>query len=209
MRFLVVDDHPLIRRGIRQLLEEAYVQAEVAEADSGEAALDELRRQRFDLVILDLSLPGMSGLDVLAKAIERQPDQRVLMLSMHSETELGVQALRLGARGYITKDNATEQLFGAISKILGGGRFITAELAEVLADRLTMPPLALPHEALSSREFRVMRMLAAGETPTEIAQALALSVKTVSTYRSRILDKMGLQNNADLTRYCLKHTLID
>ncbi|MBK8017328.1 MAG: response regulator transcription factor [Betaproteobacteria bacterium] len=209
MRFLVVDDHPLIRRGIRQLLEEAYVQAEVAEADSGEAALDELRRQRFDLVILDLSLPGMSGLDVLAKAIERRPDQRVLMLSMHSETELGVQALRLGARGYITKDNATEQLFGAISKILGGGRFITAELAEVLADRLAMPPLALPHEALSSREFRVMRMLAAGQTPTEIAQALALSVKTVSTYRSRILDKMGLQNNADLTRYCLKHTLID
>ena len=208
MQFLVVDDHPLMRKGIRQLLEEAYVSADVQEVDSGEAAVERVRHCAYSLVLLDVSMPGLSGLETLERIARTRPGQRVLMLSMHSENEMALQALRGGASGYVTKDHAADQLLGAIARILGGGRYVSAEFASVLAARFAEGTEGPPHMRLTAREFRVLCMLASGVTPTEIASDLSLSVKTVSTYRARILEKLGVHSNADLTRYALQHGLI-
>lgn len=209
MKLLVVDDHPLIRRGVRQILEEAYPEVTVVEADDGETAMDLIRRETWNLVILDLSMPGMSGLEVLEHAGRHRPGLKALVLSMHSEQELALQALRLGAAGYITKDHASEELLAAIARIMGGGRYLGPQVAEALANRLSGESDAPPHTRLSAREFRVMCLLAQGRSPTEIAEQLAISIKTVSTYRARLLEKMDMTSNADLTRYCLANRLID
>mgnify|MGYP001309714128 FL=1 len=208
MKILVVDDHPLMRRGVRQMLEEAYVEIAVTEADSGEAAAALVRAEPFDLVLLDLSLPGASGLETLERLLRIRPSQRVLVLSMHAEDQFAIQALRAGASGYVTKDHATDLLLAAISRIMAGGRYLSPSLAELLADRLTGDLDAPAHTRLSAREFRVMSMLAEGHGISHIAHALALSAKTVTTYRARVLEKLGVTSNAELARYCVRNGLI-
>ncbi len=208
MKILVVDDHPLMRRGVRQMLEEAYVEIAVTEAESGEAAAELVRTAAFDLVILDLSLPGASGLETLERLLRIRPSQRVLVLSMHAEDQFAIQALRAGASGYVTKDHATDLLLAAISRIMAGSRYLSPSLAELLADRLTSDLDAPAHSRLSAREFRVMSMLAEGHGISHIAHALALSAKTVTTYRARVLEKLGVTSNAELARYCVRNGLI-
>lgn len=208
MRFLVVDDHPLMRRGVRQMLEEAHPGATVTECASGEDGLQALRAAAFDLVVLDLSMPGMSGLDAIARYVRERPGLRILVLSMHADSEFAAQALRSGASGYLTKDDTAHLLPEAARRILAGGRFLSADLAGRIAERLSGDVAAPLHARLSARELRVMCLLAEGLGITDIATRLSLSPKTVTTYRHRVLEKTGMQSNADLTRYCMQHGLI-
>lgn len=208
MNFLIVDDHPLVRRGLRQLLEEVYAGAGFTETDRGEDAVEHVRRQDWDLVLMDLSLPGLSGMDALERIVRLRPAQRVLVVSMHAEDELAVRALKHGAVGYIGKANAAEELLGAVAQVLAGRRYVGPALAELLAERVLGHEGVPPHETLSSREFRVMCLLAEGRSIVEIAGLLSVSPKTISTYRTRLLEKMRLDTNADITRYCLTHRLV-
>jgi DNA-binding NarL/FixJ family response regulator len=208
VNFLIVDDHPLVRRGVRQILEEAYSDAAVTETDRGEEAIEHVRRSPWDLVLMDLSLPGLSGMEAIERIARTRPGQRVLVVSMHAEDELAVRALKLGAAGYITKDHAAEELLGAIAHIMRGRRYVSPNMAELLADRIQGAENSPAHERLSSREFRVLCLVAEGRSLGEIASQLSISPKTVSTYRARVLEKMRLETNADLTRYCLAHRLV-
>lgn len=209
MKCLIVDDHPMIRRGVRKLIEEAYVSVDVTEAVDGEAALTEIRREPFDLVTLDLSMPQVGGLEVLARIRRLRPEQKVLVLSMHAEREFAVRCLEAGAAGYITKERGPEELLGAMARIMSGRRYVSPDVAEALVDGSLGGGTSSPHERLSTREFSVLRFLAQGHTITDIAERMSLSPKTVSTYRARILDKLGLSNNIELSRYCSRHGLID
>lgn len=208
MSFLIVDDHTLVRRGLRQMLEEAYPGAFCVEADRGEHAVEHVRRAAWDLVLMDLSLPGLSGLDALERIMRARPGQRVLVVSMHPEEELAVRALKQGAAGYVSKADAAEELLSAVAQIIRGRRYVSPVLAELLADRVLGHETSRPHESLSSREFRVMSLLAEGRSIVEIASMLCVSPKTVSTYRMRLLEKLRLETNADITRYCLSHGLV-
>jgi two-component system, NarL family, invasion response regulator UvrY len=208
MKFLVVDDHPLMRRGVRQILDEAYVDAAVTEAESGERAVDCVRAEGFDLVLLDISMPGLSGLETMERIHRTRPGQRVLVLSMHAEEQFAVQALRAGASGYMTKDHASDLLLAAISRIMSGGRYLSPALAEILAGQVAGDLDGPPHGRLSAREFRVMCMLAEGHGLSHIANELALSVKTISTYRTRVLEKLGMGSNAEVARYCQRNGLV-
>lgn len=208
MKFLVVDDHPLMRRGVRQILDEAYVDAAVTEAESGERAVDCVRMEGFDLVLLDISLPGLSGLETIERIHRVRPGQRVLVLSMHAEEQFAVQALRAGASGYMTKDHASDLLLAAISRIMSGGRYLSPALAEILAGQVAGDLDGPPHGRLSTREFRVMCMLAEGHGLSHIANELGLSVKTISTYRTRVLEKLGMGSNAEVARYCQRNGLV-
>jgi DNA-binding NarL/FixJ family response regulator len=206
--FLLVDDHPIVRRGTKQLLEEAYPQARVIEVDSGEAAVAAVQQQVWDLIVLDLSLPGMGGLEALERIRRAREGARVLVLSMHGEDQFALRALRSGAAGYLTKEHAVDQLLEAAARVLAGGRWLSPALAESLALQMASEQTGPAHARLSSREFRVMCLLASGRSVGRIADDLSLSVKTVSTYRARVLDKMQMMNNAELTRYCLENRLI-
>ena len=209
LRILIADDHPIVRSGLRQVLSEAGAAA-VGEAATPQEALDRARREPWDLLILDVRLPGRGGLDVLRELKVELPRLPVLVLSMHSEEQYAVRAFRAGAAGYLTKEAAAERLLDAVNKIAMGGRYVSPELAEQLAATLgpDAPPAA-GHEALSDREFEVLRLIASGKTVGEIAEQLALSVKTVSSYRARVLEKTGLRNNAELMRYAIRQRLID
>jgi DNA-binding NarL/FixJ family response regulator len=206
-RVLLVDDHPVIRRGIRSILEDQLGGIVVDEAGSGDEALQVLETE-FDAVVLDLSMPGRSGLDLLAEIKHRHPKLPVLILSLHAEEQFAVRALRAGAAGYLTKDAAPDQLLVALTKILRGGRYITEGLAERLAADVGGTSAESPHERLSDREFDVLRGIASGRTVSEIAAEMKLSVKTVSTYRTRLLDKMAMSSNAELTRYAIQRGLV-
>lgn len=208
LRILVVDDHPITRRGTHQLLQEAYPDAHFVEASSGEAAVAAAQGAAFDLAVLDLSMPGMNGIEALERILRLRPDCRVLVLSMHAEDQFALRALRSGASGYLTKERAVDDLLAAVRRILDGGRWISATMSDVLAEHAMGNRSGPAHTALSARELRVLCMLAGGHTVTEIATTLALSVKTVSTYRARIMDKMSMSTNAELTRYCIQHNLI-
>jgi len=179
------------------------------EAADGHEVLAKVRHAEFDVVLLDLTIPGLSGLDVLKQVKSEKPNLRVLILSVHPEDQYAVRVLRAGAWGYVTKASAPEQLIGAIRKVHGGKRYVSPVLAEQLAEHLEPGAATMPHERLSDREYQVLCLLASGKTVTEIADALALSVKTVSTYRSRILEKMGMRSNAELTRYAIENRLVD
>ncbi len=208
-RVLLVDDHAVVRRGVRAILEEDMPGITIAEASSGDEALAALGDgARFDAVVLDLSMPGRDGFDLLTEIKHRQPKLPVLIMSLHSEEQFAVRALRAGASGYLTKSTAPEQLVAAVNKVLRGGRYISESLAERLADEVGATPTATPHERLSDREFDVMRGIASGRSVSEIAAQMHLSVKTVSTYRTRLLDKMGMTSNAELTRYALEAGLV-
>jgi DNA-binding NarL/FixJ family response regulator len=208
-RVLLVDDHVVVRKGIRLILEDRVGDVEIAEAGNGDEALAALTASAapYDAVILDLSMPGRSGIDLLGEIKHRFPDLPVLIMSLHAEEQFAVRALRAGASGYLTKSAAPEQLAAAFERIIRGGRYISEALAERLAASAGGAASA-PHERLSDREFEVMRGIASGETVSDIATRMHLSVKTVSTYRARLLDKMGMENNAELTRYAIQNGLV-
>ena len=208
MKFLVVDDHPITRRGIRDLLEERWPAAEALEASDAVQAMALIRRHQFAVVILDLSLPGMSGLEALGNLGRDGSSPRVLVLTLHADSEYAVQSLRAGAAGFLTKQDTPESLVVAVERILAGERYLGAELAGKVALRLAGGDSPLAHASLSAREMRVMCLLAEGIGITDIAQQMSLSPKTVSTYRARVLTKTGFRSNADLTRYCLAQGLI-
>ncbi len=209
IRILLADDHRLVREGLKQLLAEAPELTVVAEAASGEEVLERVPAGGIDLVILDISLPGRSGLEVLKQLRETAPGLPVLVLSMYPEEQYAVRVIRSGASGYLTKDAAPEELVEAIRRIADGQKFISADLADLLASFLEESGEKPRHERLSDREFEVLRLLAAGLPNKEIAGRLSLSPKTISTYRSRILDKLGLHSGADLVRYAVDRGLVD
>ena len=207
MKILIVDDHAVIYQGLKRILDDEFEGATFGEARHSQEALDLVSRERWDLVILDVDLPGRGGLDVLKQMRAEHPKLPVLMFSMHSEEQFAVRALKAGASGYVAKDSASERLVEAIRKVIRGGRYVSAALAERLAADLSRNVSPVSHEILSDREFEVMRMIAEGKTTTAIADLLSLSVKTVSTYRARILEKLQLETTSELIRYVIDHGL--
>ncbi len=210
IRILIVDDHTIVHRGLRQIVAEESDMVVAGEARTGQEGLALVQAQPWDLVVLDVSMPGRGGLDVLKELKQVRPKLPVLVLSMYPEEQYALRAMRLGASGYMTKESAPEELIGAIRKVVAGGRYVSASLAETLAgslvaDRQGERPL---HETLSDREYHVLRLIASGKTVTEIADELALSVKTISTYRSRVLEKMCMKTNAELTHYAISNRLV-
>jgi DNA-binding NarL/FixJ family response regulator len=209
MRILIADDHPIFRSGLKETLAKESDVAYVGEADDGRKAIELARKQRWDVVVLDITMPGKGGLEVLQELRREKPKLPVLVLSAHPEDQLALRLLKAGAAGYLTKDKAPEVLLTAVRRVHNGGRYVSESLAEKLVSRLESDDRNQPHEALSEREYQVMRMIAAGKTIKEIAKELFLSVRTVSTYRSRLLGKMRLTTNADLIRYALQNRLVD
>lgn len=212
MKILVADDHEVVRRGLRQMLNEDLDSSDTmhfGEARSAAEALERVCEGQWDLVILDIKMPGRSGLDVLEEMLSRQPGLRVLMFSMASEREFAVRALKCGAAGYLSKETIATELVGAVRKILAGGYYINGAVAEQLAANLASPAARDPRELLSERERQVLCLVASGLSIKEIATELCLSEKTVFTYRERLRDKLSLRNDADLTRYAIRHGLID
>jgi len=208
LRVLVVDDHPLIRKGLRQILVESVHIGHVEEAENGFQAIEAVRRERFDVVVLDISLPGKDGMEVLREIKELVPDLPILMLSIQPEEQYAVRAFRLGASGCLNKSGAPDELVKAIREVAGGGSYVSAAASEALVSGLKSGDGRPPHLLLSEREHQVMLLLAGGSTASQVAAALNLSVKTVSTYRARILEKMSLANNAQLTQYAFRHRLL-
>jgi two-component system, NarL family, invasion response regulator UvrY len=208
INIVVADDHPIVRTGIRQLLLNQPDMRIIGEAASGEELLEVIPRLETDVLVLDISMPGPPFLELLGRLRRVAPGTRILVMSMHPEQEYAIRALRAGASGYITKDRSTDELPTAIRKVYQAGRYVTPTLAEHLAAALSETDSA-PHEALSAREFEVFQMLVAGKTVKQIAAALQVSAKTVSTYRTRLLHKVNAQTTADLVRYALKHQLLD
>jgi len=208
IKVLIADDHTVVRQGLKQILSDDPQLTVVGEAADGNEVLAALETLSVDALVLDITMPGRNGLDVLKEVKRKRPTLPVLVLSMHPEDQFAIRILRAGAAGYITKESAPEELVGALRKVCSGGKYVSPQLAEKLAvfieDKTTRPP----HEKLSDREFEVLRMLALGKTVTEVAEELLLSVKTVSTYRSRVLEKMKMTSNADLTRYALQNELM-
>jgi two-component system invasion response regulator UvrY len=208
MKILLADDHAVVRHGLKQILTDAFKRATYGEARNAQEALDLVWKQEWDVVVLDITMPGRSGLDVLREIKQSKPRLPVLVLSMHPENQFAVRVLKSGAAGYMTKESAPEELVGAVKKVLAGGRYVSNSLAENLAASLSVNQKA-PQEKLSDREFQVLRLIASGKMVTDIARELSLSVKTISTYRSRILEKMGMKNNAELMHYAIQHRLVE
>jgi two-component system, NarL family, invasion response regulator UvrY len=209
IRILLADDHQMFREGVRCLLEEQSDLTVVAEAGTGDEALARASEHSPDVVLLDISMPGRSGLDLLAELKRRDPGVHILMLTVYPEDRFAVRYLKGGADGYMTKDHTTAELIPAIRKVHAGGKYVSPRLAELLVLSLDRDFEAAPHETLSDREFQVLRRIAAARTVSEIADELHLSVKTISTYRSRILKKLGLRNNAEIMQYAIEQNLVD
>jgi two-component system, NarL family, invasion response regulator UvrY len=210
LSILLVDDHAVVRQGVRQLLLNHGVAREVIEAESGAQALASLDGEHpFDIVLLDISLPDINGVEVLKRAKRRAPRTPVMMFSMFGEDQYAVRSLKAGAAGYLSKTVSAAQMIDAIRQVAGGRKYVSPALAEALADYVSVENEQLPHEKLSDREYQTLCMLASGKRLTEIAHTLSLSVKTVSVYRTRLLEKMKLSNNAELTFYVMSNRLID
>jgi len=209
INIIIVDDHPIVRQGLKQILSEEPDMAMFGEAQNSQEVLDLIHKQDWDAVVLDITMPGRGGLDVLKEIKHERPKLPVLILSIHPEDQYAVRALKAGASGYLNKESAPEELVRAIRKILRGGKYISSTLAEKLAFNLEVEAEKPPHEILSDREYQVMLMIASGKTTSAIAEEMSLSIKTVSTYRSRILEKMKMKSNVDLTYYVIKNNLID
>jgi DNA-binding NarL/FixJ family response regulator len=209
MRILVCDDHPIVRKGLRDILEQENTPATIAEATNADEALSLARKQPWDAVVLDITMPGRSGLELLKQLREERPDLPVLVLSVHPADQYAVRVLRAGASGYLTKESAPEELLTAIRHVLRQGRYISPSVGETLAAGLGRPAEESAHHGLSDREFEIARLLASGKRVSEIAQELSLSVKTVSTYRTRILSKLNLKTTAGIVRYAIKHGFVD
>lgn len=209
IRILVADDHAIVREGLKQILADVSDMTVCDEAASGAETLEKIRKGEYDVVLLDISMPGRSGLEVLKDIKAEHPKQPVLILSMHAEEQYAVRALRAGASGYLTKASAPDELIGAIRKVSYGRKYVSASLAEKLAFALDIDTKKPPHETLSDREYQVMLMIASGKSVKEIAAELCLSVKTISTYRARVMEKMKLKKNAELTLYAVRNRLMD
>jgi DNA-binding NarL/FixJ family response regulator len=208
MKVIIADDHSIVRKGLRQILQEEYPFAEIEEASNAEDLISKTMAGTWDVVITDLSMPGRSGLDALRQIREAFPKLPVLVLSMHPEDQYAIRVLKAGASGYLNKDTAQDELVQAMRKVLAGKKYISSKVAEQMADVIEGNTEGALHELLSDREFDVLKMLAGGKSVSEIAAALSLSSTTVSTYRARILEKMKMKSNADLTRYALENKLI-
>ena len=208
-RVLVADDHPLLRSGLKQVLEHEPDLQLGGEAEDSEEALRRVQEEPWDLVILDLSMPGRGGLEVLREIRQLRPSLPVLVLSMHAEDQFAVRAIKAGASGYVSKINGTAEVVRAIRRVLTGKKYVSATLAETLANALDGGNDRPAHEILSDREFQVLCKIASGKTVSQIAAEVSLSVKTISTYRSRVLEKMNMRNNAEITRYAIQKGLVD
>lgn len=208
LRILIADDHAIVRRGLKQLLLEEYPSAAVGEVGDAESLVTEVISNNWDIIICDMNMPGRSGLDALGQIKQIAPQIPVLIMSMYPEDQYALRVLKAGASGYLGKETIHEHLIKAIQTVQLGKKFITPTVAEKLADAVRDNSEKEPHELLSDREFDVFKLLAAGSSVSEIAQQLSLSTTTVSTYRTRILSKMNIRSNADLTRYALEHKLI-
>jgi two-component system, NarL family, invasion response regulator UvrY len=209
MRILIADDHAVVRRGLKQILAEAFKRAVFGDAASSQEALERVWKEPWDIVILDLTMPGRSGLEVLKEIKRERPKLPVLILSMHPEDQFAVRLLKAGASGYMTKESAPEELVGAVNKAVAGGRYVSPALADKLASLIVQDAHTAPHENLSDREFLVLRMIASGKPVSAIARDLSLSVKTVSTYRGRLLEKMSMTNNSELVHYAFQNQLVE
>jgi two-component system invasion response regulator UvrY len=209
IRILIADDHAILRRGLKEILARELEGAVCGEAENAQQVLAQVQSQEWDLVILDITLPGRSGLDALRDLKAMRPKLPVLVLSMHPEDQYGKRVLKAGASGYMNKESAPEELIKALRKVLAGGRYVSPALAEKLAFDLNEDTGRSTHEALSDREFEVLRMIASGRTVSQIAEELHLSVPTVSTYRARILEKMNMTTTAELMHYALRNHLVD
>lgn len=209
MRVLIVDDHPVVRKGLLQILAEEPEIAVAEEAENASKMLDLVKKERWDIVVLDITLPDRSGLEALKDLKAIRPALPVLILSMHPEDQYAMRVLKAGAAGYMNKDGASEELVNAVRKVVGGGKYVSPSMAEKLAAVIGSDYERPAHEGLSDREFQVMCMIASGKRLKEMAAELCLSAKTVSTYRARVLEKMGMDNNAELTYYAVKNGLID
>ena len=207
IRVVIADDHTILREGLRQLLDSADDLHVVAEAADGHQVMERVRAEDFDVLILDMSMPGKSGIELIKQVKAEKPKLRVLVLSMHEEEQYAVRAIKAGASGYVTKDSAGTQLLTAIRKVAGGGAFISAEVAEQLALGAMPGADGPPHARLSDREYEVFQHLVAGASVTDIAARLNLSGKTVSTHKARLMEKLGIANQADLVRYAMRHNL--
>lgn len=208
IKILIADDHPIVRAGLKQVIEKSPDMKVAGEALNGREVLDKVSGEEWDILILDFSMPGRSGLDVIRDVRTLRPSLPVLVLSMHPEAELAPRLLKAGVSGYLMKESATAELVNAIRKINAGGRYVSPALAEKLAGDLAFESGKLRHELLSDREYQVLLCIAAGKTAQEIALDLSLSVKTVRTYRDRVMEKLSLKNDVELSRYALEHRLI-
>jgi len=209
VRILVADDHAVVRQGVQKILHDELPVVQLGEAKSVDEVLALLRSGVWDLLILDINMPGRSGLEALQDIKDMQHKPRVLVLSMHPEDQLAQRVIKAGASGYLTKDTAPEELIIAVNKILSGGKYISFSLAEQLVGELQGETGQEAHKNLSDREYEVLRLIGLGKTPSQIAEILALSPKTVSTYRSRLLQKMGMESNAELIHYAVRHGIVD
>lgn len=209
LKVLIIDDHPLVRRGLIETIQEEFPNAIVGQASDSQSGIESVWRENWEVVLLDIAMPGRSGLDILKEIKQERPKTPVLILSTYSEDQFAIRALKSGADGYLTKDVLGQELVAAIKRVLAGGKYIRASLAEKLASYLDVDASKPLHHTLSDREYQVLRMIACGQTPKEIASELSLSIKTVSTFRSRILKKMMMKNNAELMRYAMENGLVD
>ena len=207
-RFLIADDHTIVRKGIRQILAEEFTDAEIEEVADAEQLVKKVILSKWDLVISDLAMPGKSGLEALQHIKHLFPDLPVLILSIHPEEQYAIRVLKAGASGYLSKDTAPEELVIAVHRVLLGKKYITLSIAEKIVDSLDSDTNKKLHESLSDRELNVFKMIASGKSVSEVADALALSATTVSTYRARIMAKMNMKNNANLTLYAIENNLL-
>jgi two-component system, NarL family, invasion response regulator UvrY len=209
MKLLIIDDHAVVRRGMQFLLHAHFKGLEVGEADEAKSGLAAVIDNDWDMVVLDISMPGRNGMDLLQEIKTAKPNLPVLVISGHSEKDYAVRALKLGAAGFVSKLSAAEVLISAVERVLAGGKYISMALAEQLAGALGGDSPGTPHQTLSNRELQVLKLIALGQSIKEIGSELALSPKTVATYRSRIAEKMGLASNVELTRYAIQHHLVE
>lgn len=209
IQVLIADDHPLLRTGFKHVLHQEPDFGPPGEAENSDELLQRLEERRWDMVVLDIAMPGRNGLETLSEIRKRRPELPVLILSMHSEEQFAIRAIKAGASGYLTKNNAVTELIPAIRRVLSGKKYVSPALAEVLAGLIESGEGRPPHEVLSDREYHVVCAIASGKSVSEIAGAMSLSVKTVSTYRGRALEKMNMHTNAELTRYAIRNGLVD
>ena len=208
MKFLIADDHAIVRKGLTQILLEEFPSAEVTEVANSNEALEEVSKQIWDVILLDISMPGRNGIETLKQIRANGIKAPILMLSMHPEEQYAVRVLKAGASGFLNKESATEELLAAVHRVLSGRKYISSSIAEKLAETLGESGDKPAHEFLSDREMQVLQLIASGKSVSEIAKEISLSVNTISTYRARILEKLSLNNNAELTRYALDNNLV-
>ena len=209
IKILIADDHPIVRRGLKQIISETVDMEVTGEASNGQEVINKVRKDNYDIILLDLSMPVRSGLDILKELKTIKPKINILVLSVHPEKQYAIRVLKLGASGYLTKDSASDELIQAIRKVASGKKYITHTLAEELAGELDLDRDKKPHEILSDREFQVLCLIASGKTIKQISDELFLSEKTISTYKSRIFEKMRMGTDAELIRYAIEEKLVE